>query len=260
MPGIRPTATLLCQLALRDFRQRHVGAALGWLWDVIHPLVLLAVYTFVFETAFAARLPVDEVTQEYPLFLLAGLLPWMFFSETLSRSSSALTDHSALIKKSIFPSEVLPASILLSTAIGHLMAVGVLIVAASVLGQPPGTALVFLPLWLLLLAMFSLGLAWMVAALQVYLRDTAQVLRVVLIAWFWLTPVFLPEAFYRGRLDTVLEWNPVRYAVVGYRDTILGGTTPSLSTTVATCVFTLVALAAGGLFFRHARKGFPDVI
>ncbi len=257
---MRPAATLLCLLALRDFRQRHVGSALGWLWGVIHPLVLLLVYTFVFETALAARLPADEATQTYPLFLLAGLLPWTLFAETVTRSASVLTDHAALIKKSVFPSEALPASILVSTAIGHLIAVGALLAVAAALGQSPGVAVVLLPMWLALLAMFSLGLAWMVAALQVYLRDTAQILRVVITAWFWLTPVFLPEAFYRNRLDGVLEWNPVRYAVLGYRSAILGGTMPGLSVMVPLCVFALLSLVAGGLVFRHAKRGFPDVI
>ena len=256
----RPAATLLYQLALRDFRQRYAGSALGWLWGVIHPLVLLAVYTFLFETAFGARLPPDEATQSYPLFLLAGLLPWMLFSETVTRSATVLIDHSVLIKKSVFPSEALPASILLSTAFGHLLALGVLLAAASVLDRLPGASLLLVPAWLGLLGMLTLGLAWIVAALQVYIRDTAQVLSVTLTAWFWLTPVFLPESFYRGRLDTVLEWNPLRYAVLGYRSAILGGDMPSAGQTGVACAYALVMLVGGGLFFRHARKGFPDVI
>ncbi len=260
MLQFRAAATLLHQLALRDFRQRYVGSALGWLWGVIHPLVLLAVYTFLFETAFGARLPAGEGTQSYPLFLLAGLLPWMLFSETLTRSTTALTDHSSLIKKSVFPSQLLPASILLSAAFGHLLAVAVLLAGASALGQPPGASLALLPAWLTLLAMLSLGLAWIAAALQVYLRDTAQILSVALTAWFWLTPVFLPESFYRNRLDAALDWNPLRYAVRGYRSAILGGAIPSPAETGSLCAFALVAFVAGGLFFRHARKGFPDVI
>ena len=76
------SANLLYQLALRDFRQRYVGSLLGWLWGVIHPLVLLAVYTFLFRHAFGARLPSEELTESYPLFLLAGLLPWLVFAET----------------------------------------------------------------------------------------------------------------------------------------------------------------------------------
>ena len=119
----------------------------------------------------------------------------MLFSETVTRSATVLIDHSVLIKKSVFPSEALPASILLSTAFGHLLALGVLLAAASVLDRLPGASLLLVPAWLGLLGMLTLGLAWIVAALQVYIRDTAQVLSVTLTAWFWLTPVFLPESF-----------------------------------------------------------------
>ena len=253
-------ANLLCQLALRDFRERYVGSVLGWLWGLVHPLVLLGVYTFLFEHAFNARLPPEEATASYPLFLLGGLLPWLLLSETLSRSVGSLTGHASLIKRSVFPSEAIPASILASTVLGHLIALAALLVVAAILGQRPGGSLALLPLWLGLLALLALGLSWIVAALQVYLRDTAQVLSVVLVGWFWATPVFLPEAFYRERFAAVLDWNPVRYAVLGYRSALLGGEPPSVAQAATLCAFALVTLLAGGALFRRAKKGFADVI
>ena len=260
MVASRIASNLLYQLARRDFRQRYVGSVLGWLWGIVHPLVLLGVYTFLFRYAFGARLPAGEATQSYPLFLLAGLLPWLLFSETLTRSAGSLSEHSALIKKSVFPSEMIPASILASTALGHLLALAALLVAGLAVGESPGFSLALLPAWTGLLGMLTLGLAWIAASLQVYLRDTAQVLRIILTAWFWATPVFLPEAFYRERLDLVLDWNPVRYAVLGYRSAILGGEPPNLAETAALAAFSVAAFLAGGLFFRRAKRGFPDVI
>lgn len=257
-PGV--SANLLYQLALRDFRQRYVGSLLGWVWGVIHPLVLLAIYTFLFRHAFGARLPSDEATESYPLFLLAGLLPWLVFSETLTRSVTSLAEFSALIKRSVFPSEAVPMSILASNVTGHLLSLVVLLTASAALGHPPGAALALLPLYTGLLALFSLGVAWIVAGLHAYLRDTAQILSVVLTAWFWATPVFLPEAYYRDRLDLVLEWNPVRYAVRGYRGAILGAEPPPLAELWPLAAFAFIALAAGGLFFRRAKRGLPDVM
>ncbi len=257
-PGVR--ANLLYQLALRDFKQRYVGSLLGWLWGVIHPLVLLAVYTLLFQHAFGARLPPEESTENYPLFLLAGLLPWLLVSETLTRSANSLSEYSALIKKSIFPSEAVPMSILASNGAAHLLSLAVLLAASAAWGHPPGKSLALLPLYAGLLALFSLGLAWVVAGLQAYLRDTAQMLSVALTAWFWATPVFLPEAFYRGRLDPVLDWNPVRYAVLGYRGAILGAEQPPIADLCILAAFAFASLAAGGFFFRRVKRGLPDVM
>ena len=256
----RAALSLLYQLALRDFKRRYVGSVLGWLWGVIHPLVLLAVYTFLFRHAFGARLPPDEATQSYPLFLLAGMLPWLLFSETLVRSATVLTDHSALIKKSVFPAEALPMSILASTGLAHLLSLTVLAVAAGIWGHFPTVLLAQLPVIAGLLAIFSLGLAWIVAGFQVYLRDTAQVVSVATTAWFWLTPVFLPEAFYRGKLDTALEWNPMRYVVMGYRASILGGQPVGVGDLGRLLAFSVIAFALGALFFRRAKRGFAEVM
>ena len=138
------TASLLYQLTRRDFRQRYVGSVLGWLWGVIHPLVLLAIYWFLFRHAFGARLPAEEATDNYPLFLMAGMLPWLFFSETLARSAPALVEYSALVKRSVFPSEAVPVSILASTGATHLLSVLALLVAAAFWGHPPGASLALL--------------------------------------------------------------------------------------------------------------------
>ena len=252
--------SLVYQLVRRDFEQRYVGSIGGWLWGVIHPLVLLAVYTFVFSYAFGQKLPKGEATDNYPLFLFAGMLPWLLFSETLTRSAPALVDYANLIKKSVFPSEVVPLSILLSSVVSHLISVLVLIAAAAFWIRAFHATLLLLPLLVFLLGMLSLGLAWIAAGLHVYLRDTAQVLTVILTAWFWLTPIFIPESFFRGKMDFVLTCNPVAFAVRGYRDTILGGRLPAAGDVLALALFSFGLFLAGALFFRYAKRGFADVM
>lgn len=247
--------SLIYQLVRRDFRQRYVGSIAGWLWGVVHPLVLLAVYTFVFG-AVGAKLPVGEVTDNFPMFLFCGMLPWLLFSETLQRSAPCLVEYSTLIKKSVFPSEIAPLTILLSTVISHLLALAMLLVAVAVWLETWSLALLSLPLVIVLLALLSLGMAWIVAALHVYLRDTAQVLAVALTAWFWLTPIFFSEQTF----PRFARLNPLTYAIRGYRDVILGAQWPAwqdmLILTACSGTFFLI----GALFFRHAKRGFADVL
>jgi len=256
--------SLVYQLVRRDFEQRYVGSIAGWIWGLIHPLVLLGVYTFVFAHAFQMRLPPEEVTENYPLFLFAGMLPWLLFSETLQRSASSLVDYGNLIKKSVFPAEVVPLSIFLSTLISHFLALLLLLAGVTIWLHPVGLAVLMLPLYLVLLGMFSLGLSWIAAGLHVYLRDTAQVLTVVLTAWFWLTPIFLFEDLFTdrfdGRLAVLLRINPLVYVVRGYREMVLGNEFPAWQDVLALAGFSIITLVLGGLFFRHTKRGFADVL
>src|SRR5579885_106093 len=99
---------LLFQLVRRDFEQRFVGSAAGWLWGLIHPMVLLVSWVFVFQLCLNPTLPTNEVTQHYSLFLFCGFLPWLLFQETVTRSASSMLDHANLITKTVFPSEIVP--------------------------------------------------------------------------------------------------------------------------------------------------------
>ncbi len=256
--------SLIYQLVRRDFQMRYVGSMAGWLWSLIHPLVLLGVYTFVFVYAFGIKLPPEEVTQNYPLFLFAGMLPWMLFSESLQRSASALPEYSNLIKKSVFPAEVVPLTIFLSNLISHFLAVALMLVAAAIwLGQVSWTVIV-LPFYLLILGLLTVGLSWIAAGLHVYLRDTAQILSVVLTAWFWLTPIFLYEEILRdkfdGRLAFLLVVNPMAYMVRFYRSTLLGNEISPWPDLLLMALFGVVTFVAGGLFFRRMKRGFADVL
>ena len=252
--------SLIYQLVRRDFRQRYVGSIAGWVWGLIHPLVLIGIYTLVFSYFLQARVPAGAVTDNYPLFLFAGMLPWLLFSETLQRSAPALADYSNLIKKTVFPAEIVPLTVFLSTLLSHLLAMALMMVAVAVWLKQFSVAVLILPLVMLLLGMLTVGLAWIASGLHVYLRDTAQVVAVVLMAWFWVTPIFLAEDFFRGRLHILLELNPLTYAVRAYRDTLLGNRLPHASDLLILAVFGVTSFVLGGLFFRYTKRGFADVL
>jgi lipopolysaccharide transport system permease protein len=246
--------TLIIQLVKRDFHQRYVGSSAGWVWSLIHPLVLLASYTFIFD--FCMHNP----QKNYPLVLFAGMLPWLLFAETVQRSSGSLVEQANLITKTMFPSEIVPVSVFLSLLISHVLTVIVFAVVAGLFLGHMNPTLVFLPVFVLFLGLFAVGLGWIAAALQVYLRDTAQFVAVVMIFWMWVTPIFLPESQFPARVRFVIRANPMAYVVRSYRAMILDQAAPALSDLAWIALFCSVTFVCGGLIFRYLKRGFADVL
>jgi ABC-type polysaccharide/polyol phosphate export permease len=252
--------SLLVQLVRRDFEQRFVGSVVGWIWGIIHPLVLLLSWTFVFDVCLHIKLGPGEVTQSYPLFLFTGMLPWLLFSDTVQRSAASLLEQANLITKTVFPAEVVPVSIFLSSLVSHLMALTLVIVAIGLWLNHISAMLVFLPLYMGLLGLFAVGLGWITAGLQVYLRDTAQVLSVILTFWFWLTPIMITENQFPARLRFLIAGNPLAFIVRGYRELLLTHRLPSWDDLAVVALYAVASFVLGGLFFRHMKRGFADVL
>jgi lipopolysaccharide transport system permease protein len=251
---------LIYQLVRRDFEQRFVGSAVGWLWGLIHPLVLLASWVFVFQLCLHVPLPANEVTQNYSLFLFCGFLPWLLFQETVTRSASALLDHANLIKRTVFPAEIVPVSIFLSSLLNHLLALALAIGVIGIMIGHFSLWLLLLPVYMLLIGLFSVGIGWIVASLQVYLRDTAQVVSVVLTFWYWVTPIMIDEQRFPPQGRFLLRLNPLAFIVRAYRDRLLSYRFPSLHDLLVVTAFSITSFVVGGLFFRHLKRGFADVL
>jgi ABC-type polysaccharide/polyol phosphate export permease len=251
--------TLLLEMVKRDFKQRFAGSAAGWLWGVIHPLVLLASWTFVFQVCLKTPTQ-SHLTDNYTIFLFCGFLPWLLFQETVQRSAAALLEHSNLITKTLFPSEVVPVSIFLSALINHVIAIGLVSIAVIVWDRGISPMMLFLPVYILLNGLFAIGLGWIISSLNVYLRDTAQVVQVVLTLWFWLTPIFITREMVPDKLRFLVDWNPLSYIVNAYRELILNVELPNWREMAIVAAFAITVFVAGGLFFRHLKRGFADVL
>jgi len=251
---------LLFQMVRRDFEQRYVGSAAGWLWGLIHPLVLLASWIFVFDICLGVRLPRGEVTDNYAVFLMCGFLPWLLFQETVQRASASLVEHANLITKTIFPAEMIPVAVFLSAFLGHLMTLALVVAVTAILLGQLSPMLLLLPVHMLVLGLLAVGVAWFVSSLHVYLRDTAQLVVVALTLWFWLTPIFISEAFYPREVRFLLRWNPMAYLVRAYRERLLSARVPALEDLVLPAALALAAFLVGGLTFRHLKRGFADVL
>jgi ABC-type polysaccharide/polyol phosphate export permease len=252
--------SLLLQMVRRDFQKRYIGSAAGWVWGVVHPIVLLASWTFVFQFCLKAVLPPEEPTQNYPLWLFSGFLPWLLFQDTVTRSSTSLLDQSNLITKTVFPSEIVPLSIFLSTLIHHGIGLMLVVSATGIWLHHISALLLLLPLYMLAVGLFAVGIGWIVAALQVYLRDTAQVLSVVMTAWFWATPIFISPRDYPAKALLLITFNPMAHIVRGYRAMLLSNQPPSLNSLLIALALGAVTFLVGGIFFRHLKRGFADVL
>ena len=252
---------LVAQLVRRDFRTRYVGSSAGWLWGVVHPIVQLLIWIMVFKYWLGATLGPDEVTDNYPLFLFCGILPWWLFQETVTRSAGSLVEQSNLITRTVFPSEVVPVSIFLSSMIHHLIAVGLAILSVSLWLKTFSPMIFLLPIYMLFVGLFAVGVGWIVSSLHVYLRDTAQALGVIVNLWFWVTPIMISE----HRITTpfvhaLVKWNPMSWIVNAYRYRLLSSQWPDWREVAVIAAYSISIFVLGGLFFRHLKRGFADVL
>jgi lipopolysaccharide transport system permease protein len=252
---------LIAMLAKRDALGRYRGSALGLLWSFFNPLLMLAVYTFVFSGVFKARWTMGEGTMgEYALVLFAGLLVFSLFAECLTRATGLILGHVNYVKKVAFPLEILPWVVFGSALFHMAVSIGVWLLFYIVLfGAPPATALL-LPLVLAPLALMIMGLCWFLAALGVYLRDVAQVVGVATSAMIFLSPIFYPLSALPENIRPFLYLNPLTLAVEQAREVLMWGHLPDAAAYGIFLAVGAVAACLGFAFFQKTRKGFADVL
>src|SRR5262249_48771077 len=239
---------LLKNLIVRDLKHRYVGSIGGFLWSVIHPVVLLISYTFIF-TMLGVKTP-GAGTVHFSVFLLCGLLPWMLFSDTVVRNCSVISDNAPLITKTIIPAEILPISVTISNLVHHLIAVGILLFV-MLMFYTVHFSVLWILLYLPILVLFAQGLGWIVAGLHVFLRDTIQALQIVMLLWFYFTPILYTLDRLPAKLRSFAALNPMTLIVVGYRSSLLHLTQPTMAQVATVLAISVAVFALGALFFRQ---------
>ena len=250
---------LVAQLVRRDFEQRYVGSAAGWLWGIVDPLVQLGLWWFIFEKCLEMTLPAEAPTQNYAMYVMAGYLPWMLFRDTVTRSASSLVDHSNLITRTIFPSEVVAVSIFLSSLLHHLIGVALVMVVAAYMGIL-SPMVMMLPVYMVFVGLLGVGIGWVASSLHVYLRDTGQVLSVIMQVWMWMTPIMISADKIPENYRFLITWNPMSFVVEAYRSRLLTHGSPDVSQLAQIAGWSVAVFLAGGLFFRQLKRGFADVL
>ena len=256
---VETNRNLLKNLVVRDLKHRYVGSIGGFVWSFVHPLVLLVSYTFVFSVIFQIRLGAGYGTESFPIYLFCGILPWLMFQDTLVRSCSAITDNAALITKTIIPAEVLPIAITISNLVHHLIGLAILLVVL-VLFEGVHLSVFWILLYLPMMLALAQGMGWMLSSLNVFFRDTMQVLNILLIFWFWFTPIFYPADRIPAGFQFLAAINPMAVVVTGYRNALLEIAQPSPFHVLMLLAWSVAFFVAGALFFRQAKPAFGDVL
>ncbi len=248
---------LLREFTRRDFKGRYAGSMFGLLWSFVQPLWELALFTFIFSTVLKIS-PLGERTDNFAVFLFCGLLPWTAVHQGVFRASTAITDNANLVKKVSFPSELLVFSVVGAAILHEAIAMTLFLIVLALLGS-----LSFSGLWLLLLALplqlaLTVGLGLMLGAVNVFFRDISQLLSMLLMGWFYVTPIVYPLGLLPEHLRGIIELNPLATLVLLYREALLGGSTIPVVDTVRLLVIALGALAAGLWLFRRLKPAFVD--
>ncbi len=251
---------LIWPLARRMTVARYRGSSLGLLWALLTPAVMIAVFTFLFAGVFGARFTEGGTPLDYALYLFCGLLPWTAFSETLQQSSGIVVAHANLVKRVVFPLETLPVAQALAALAAQLFGTAALLAATLIIRGELHATLLWLPVLLVPQLLLTLGGAWLVASLGVFVRDTAQVLGLVLMAWLYLTPIIYPEQIVPARFRPALELNPFTPLVRSYRRALLEGAPPDWPGLAYTTAVALFVFLLGYWWFARTRKNFADVI
>ncbi len=246
---------LFSQLVRRELRQKYKGSALGVLWYFINPLVLMAVYGVMLGPVLKA-----VNYSDYPIFILAGLVVWLFFAQALTGAATSFVEQSALISKVRFPRETIPAAAVAVQLVPYLAMLVILIPVTAVVHGTGGVALLLLvPLTIFLFA-FTLGLALMVSTLHAYFRDVQPIVVAALLPWFFVSGVLfrlesLPGFASHRWLETVLRWvNPIAPFIDSVRTVIYDGKAPSAGSMFYVAAAGVLALSLGSLVF-HRLEG-----
>ncbi len=252
---------LIRSMARRDILARYRGSFGDVFWTVLNPLLLMSTYFFVFGIVLQSRFPGDRSRTGFALYFLAGMLPWLAFSEPVGRAASVILEHRSFVKKLVFPLDTLPVNQVLAGLVTELFAAGVFIAGLLIIRHTVPAAVLWLPALLIPQLLFTLGICWFLAALGVYMRDLGQIMALVLTLWFFITPICYPEsANLSPTILAVMRQNPLYTLVRGYRAVFLEGHAPELLPLVKLWVIALVLFFLGHVWFYRLRKSFADVI
>lgn len=242
---------LIQELVLRDLKVRYRRSTIGFLWTMLQPLLTMLVMQVAFATVFRFELA------NYPVYVLAGVLFWNFFTQTITTSMNSLRGNSGLLKKLPLPREVFPLATVLSGVVNLVLALVPLLVILVATGHPLTPSLLFVPVAILIVALFTLGAGLLLSPLAVFFHDTVELVTVVLGLLLYLTPIMYPIAVIPEKMRWIVRYNPLRSILEVFRDPIYLGKIPPLSHLSVAFGLAVFLLVVGAVVFRKSSNRIP---
>ena len=247
---------LLSGMTGRNVRSLYKQSILGYAWIFVNPLMQILVLTFVFSTI----LLIPSLGIPFPLFLFVGLLPWMSFSNALSTATDSIVGSANLVTKVYFPREILVISAVFSKIVDLLFGLLILLGLMIVYGEAPSWTAVWVPAIFAIQLLFTVGLALPLAALNLYFHDVRYLVGVVLLAWFYMTPILYPVDIVPERFKIIFDLNPLALVVNAYRRVLLMETSPGWDRLLLGFAAAFLTFVVGYYLFKRMEAGFADRI
>jgi homopolymeric O-antigen transport system permease protein len=242
-------------LVFKDLKLKYRDSFLGFLWSLLNPLMMLAIYTLAFKHIFRVKL------DNYPFFLLVGLMPWHFFAGSVSASTQSIIGNASLLRKVYFPREILPIATVLFTFAQFLLALAVVLPASIfIFGMSvKWPALLFLPL-LLMHVVFTIGIGFALSAMTTFFRDVAHFTEMALMMLIWVTPIMYSAEMAPPGLQAFFAVSPLAAFAISYQDVLYRGIVPPSSVLLVAAAWTIVALVGGLTIFRWNSPAFAEAV
>lgn len=245
---------MIFSLVRKDLRGRYKGSVLGFLWTFINPLLQMVVYSIVFSTIMRV-VDVDK----YYIFLFVALIPWIFFSSSVTGGSSSILASKDMVTKIYFPREVLPIAYVTSCFVNMLLCFIVIFAVLLISGVGLNfAALCYLPAIMIVEYILALGVALISSAVTVYFRDLEHILGIVMMAWMYFTPIMYSETMIPEAFQTLFHLNPMCHIITAYRDILYYKTRPDMSTLLWAGILGIVFLVIGFAVFNKLKKRFAE--
>lgn len=240
----------------KELRGRYKGSILGFLWTFLNPLLMLVIYTIVFATIMKVNVP----DHSYAIFLFVGLIPWTYFAATVQQSTTTIIANSNLIKKIYFPRMILPISVTATNLVNMLLTFIIVFAAVWIFDSGINLLYLYLPIIIIIETILALGFSVILSSVTVYFRDMEHIFSIIMMAWFYFTPIIYPNEYIPSSLLLLFRINPMMPLIEAYRDVLMFNKIPDTMGLLYVLLFSIGLLAIGYYIFNSLQKRFAEEI